>query len=863
MPKQFVNAAIDHGTTNSAIAIMEENGPMVIKPNGTDPIMPSAVYINKRGRILVGWAAYKAMLTEQPGEGTGYMRYKIRIGQDDRYIFEEANKIFTAPDLGGIVIGELLNAAYEEINQKIQACVITVPAKFEQSACEGTNLAAKKAGLLYAPLLQEPIAAALSYGFSTEIDHGNLLVFDLGGGTLDISLVLVRKGQMRIPENGHTGDNRLGGSKFDREIMDYVLNILSKKYSLSNFSGNNPLYKSAWGKLMLAIEEAKITLSEKEKTVIEIDGELCKDEKGAPVYVEIPLTRETYEKLIDADVSKTLQICQNLIKKNRLIPRDIDGIILVGGPTKTPYVQQMLLEELNINLFKNVDPMTAVAVGGAIYASTIEIPEIIRKQMSVSTLSESSDINIRLEYSKLSKLPKYTLVGKIETRKFKLNGLFVEIARKDGGWNSGRIPINDNGVFMAELILFNSKKPHLSQFVTSVKDNSGNILINVNEPEIWYPFPEGGIRLANSLRVALKNNQTQVLIKGGSELPTRGTGHFETTKTLRKGSKEDILKIPILETVNNLLGEEDDHADCNVHVGSIIIHGDDERVSYDVPAGSAIDLTIEMDESRNIKTIAYIPLLDEEFESTFVPEPFGIKLEDVKQRFNKEKNRLKEVEFLHSLYPLQEVGETLQRIERMQIVENIKKDLSRAENNEMDACYRGWTRVLELSATINSLNKQQQKIRIYHYLNKIKDGASESDLQRVSVLESELEGISQQNDQSRLQQIEKEVTDLDIRIRHRPYYVLSLHVACMFDVPVSKEAYEYLTQGVELLDELESKGAPDTLTQEDINRVVTIDKKIVSAIPDIDHHVQNFLKGLSTNVEPEEVYGTTIKKRSR
>lgn len=862
MGKAYVWAAIDHGTSNSAIAVMEDNGPRVIKPDGVNPVMPSVVYINRNGRMLVGGPAYRAILTGKQGEGTGHMRYKIRIGQDDRYEFGEVKKVMSAPELGSIVIGELLKAAREEGGQEIKACVITVPAKFEQSACDGTIAAAQKAGLLYAPLVQEPIAAALAYGFNTQADRAHWMVFDLGGGTLDVSLVFVRNGQMKVPEEGHAGDNRLGGSKFDRELMDYVLPELKKKYSLDGFSENNPQYRSAWGTLLLAIEQAKIVLSNRQEAVVEVEGELCKDNRGTPVKVEVPITRAMYEKKIAPDIEKAVHICETSIKTNRLTPKDIDGLILVGGPTKTPYIQQVLSERLGIRLIKEVDPMTVVAQGGAIYATTLEIPVEIKEQIAGTEIPTRADLVIKLEYERNSKLPKYNVVGKVEGKSAGENGLMVEISRTDGGWSSGRVPIDSNGLFSVEVLLVNQKKPYPSRFTTTVLDAGGQILATINEPEIWYPFPEGGGRVPNSLRVALKGNQTEVLIKGGAELPARGQGKFVTTKTIRKGSKEDILKIPVLETVTHLFGGEDEHADCNVHVGSFLIQGSHQQVTSDLPAGADIELTIEVNESRQNKARAYLPLLEEEFEVPYTAEPFGITVEDVEKRFESEKRRLEQIRKLQAESPIEGVAQNLAEIEKMNVVEDIYKNIERARQGEGDARYRAWTRVLELSGSVNKIMDDQIGVRIDQHLKKIKKGATEKDIQQIDALEKEIEQAQSQPDRSKLQHIEYEVDELDLRIRRRPYYVLALNVAAIAGTMVTNHQYVIHKAGADLLDELDEKGAPQTLTNEDIKRIEEADQKIIHAFPDLHDRVNKFLKGLPPGIEPEDAYGTTVKKKS-
>ena len=503
MRSDIVSCGIDHGTTNSSIAVMDGDKPRVIKPNGVDPIMPSAVYIDKRGRLLVGRPAFDAIFLNDEAEGNGYTRYKLRIGQDDRYDFTAARKVMSAQELGAAVIGELLRAYRDDMKHEPKACVITVPAKFEDSACNGTREAARLAGLSYFPLLQEPIAAALAYGFTAEDRHAQWMVFDLGGGTLDVSLVIVRNGKPEVPEEGHAGDTRLGGSKFDRELLDHVLRELSKTYALRRLTEKNP----TWNRLLLAVERAKIELSRREQSVVELEGEPFKDDNGRSVKVEVAITRAHYERLIAPDVEKAVHICQMLLGRNRLASRDITRLILIGGPTKTPYIQRMLAERLGIQLDTTIDPMTAVAEGAALYATTMEIPDALRDTLAVPVPSEKGGAAIELSYERKSRIPTIAIAGRVNGEALAAGGVTVETRRSDGGFSSGRLPVDEAGIFSMDVMLVDSGKPHLSRFTTVAFDRSGRQLCAVDEPEIWYPFPEGRTRLANSLRIAVKGNR--------------------------------------------------------------------------------------------------------------------------------------------------------------------------------------------------------------------------------------------------------------------------------------------------------------------------------------------------------------------
>ncbi|HET6978678.1 MAG TPA: Hsp70 family protein [Pyrinomonadaceae bacterium] len=771
MTKRYVQCGIDHGTTNSCIAIMDGDKPRVIKPNPMDDTMPSAVYYDKRGRRFVGQTAIEAMWVSRGEDGNGHTGYKLRMGQDDRFEFSAARKVMTAPELGSIVIGELLRFYREETGDDPKACVISVPAKFDQSACDGTRKAAKLAGLLYYPLPQEPVVAALAYGLTQKDEHAQWMVFDLGGGTLDVSLVLVRNGELVVPQNGHMGDVHLGGRRFDRELVDYALSQLSQDYDLKEFKEKSPKYGPAYGTLMLAAETAKIELSEKDRAVIQVDGVLCEDERGKPVKVAVPITRSQYAKLVARDVEKAVHQCQLLLSRNRLSSRSVDRLILIGGPTKTPYIRQVLQDHLKIPLDTSIDPMTAVAQGAAIHGTTVEIPREITWGSGVD--KPLSEVELQLEYEAKSSLPTYCVAGKVNGPAALEDGVSIEIYRADGLWSSGQIPVDGNGFFNTEVSLIAQETPTRSRFTTKVINRAGELLSSVEEPEIWYPFPAVTVRLASSLLVAVKGNLTAKLIDHGSELPAHRTESFVTTKSVRKGNSDDVLLVPVLEAVTNLFGAEDSHADCNFHVGTLVIAGSDERVTQDIPAGSDVEVTLHADESRTIRAQAYVPLLDEQFEGEFFRESFGFELNEITERFETLKRSLSGSENLQLDYPIPEVEQDLAEVRRLAIVESISKDLERAHAGEQDARNSAYKAILAFAGSLNHIHRLQVDARVRQLIEKLEPVLRDEEAKELADIKSQYESLPKSNTEQLLE-LESRLLDLDFQVRQRPLFDLTL-----------------------------------------------------------------------------------------
>lgn len=835
MSKDYVSLAIDHGTTNSSIAVMDSNGPRVISVEGDTPLLPSAVYYYADGSLRVGTAARRAMMTTKQDKGEGFTGYKLRIGQNEQYEFAAAGKKMTAPELGAVVIQTLLRAYNREANRDAAACVITIPAKFNQNAVEGTRAAAEMAGLKYYPFVMEPVAAAMRYGLVPSDKRAEWMIFDLGGGTLDVSLVFVRNGRIVVPEGGHAGDNTLGGSKFDRELSAYVLGQLGKRYSLDQFSGDRRRYKTEWGKFLLAVEEAKIELSRRTESVVHLDEPLCHDDNEQDVHVEVPVTKAIYESLIAPDVERAVQICKNLLKQNERTPADIHKIILVGGPSSTPFIREQLEGRLGIPLESSIDPMTTVVEGAAIYADTIELPEVLQKTM----VSTAGELSLTMEYERHSDDPVYSAVGMIESADQK--GLWVEVERGDGQWKSKQIQVDESGVFPVELVLIEQAEPVLSEFRTTVFDKTGKVMVSVEEPRIWFPYPVADNPLASSLRVGIEDNQTKVLIPQGAKLPATGTETFVTTKALRKGTREDVLHIPVLESVTHHLGTEDPLTNCSLHVGTLKIIGDDARVMQPVPLGSEIEVTLEVDQSRQIKAVAYLPLLDEEFEAIFVGEDFDFEMEKVEERLKGLSYRLEKITALQAIRPLPVIAETLESIERTQLVAGLGKDVDRAGKGDSDAKLRAYKHSVELAGTVNELERLQRRPWIEKSISTLRDVVQGTEEASLDDIEREYARAETEED---LEVCYDSLIELDYYVRGLYWRDLCLDLSVLSGMRVTAEQHRLFNAASEVYDRVRDAGGIETATDDDLSAIQETHRSLVQGYDDLFEQRQKKLDEL-------------------
>jgi len=834
-----VNIGIDHGTSNSSIAVMEKNGPRVIRSDGPNKVMPSAVFYDHRGREEIGRSAYESIFNLSE-EGNGVTGYKLEIGQKKQYKFCRGTKTLTGPELGAKVIQSLLRVYQKDVQIPADAplpktCVITVPAKFDDSAREGTREAARRAGLLYYPLLKEPIAASLAYGFAAQDRRAQWLIFDLGGGTLDVSLVFVRNGKMTVPDEGQGGDPHLGGTTFDRYLMDHVITGLersAKGYVLTGLR-RDPRFEQARSRLIWAVEQAKIKLSRDSQATVLVPGILCSDDRGKPVEVDLTVTKEEYETLIKTDVLRAAHICKTVLDNNRLTPQDVDRLILIGGPTKTPLVRQVLSECLGIPLEDSIDPMTAVAEGAALYAGTCEIPDEIWKQI-VALGGPRPTVSIDLQYEPSSTIPTAVVCGTVVGLTDPAPGLTVEIRRGDA-WSSGQIPVTESGRFECEVMLQEQDRPLRNDFTTVLRDAQGQQLAAVEGPQIWHPYVSTGVlKAVGSLCVAVKGNATEVLIPKGSDLPAHQRKTFETTKLLRKGSTEDVLRIPIMESATNLLGLEDEHADCCYLVGTLTICGNDSRISCDLPEGSAVVVSLDMDESMELKATARVPLLDEDFEATLTSSAYGVTQDQVAKRFELLKNDISEARGLYERRPIDGVGEVFAAMDEMAAMESIAKDLQRAKDGDSRSLNRAYKRVLELAGTLNHIHKLQRNVRIedrIELLEALVDGLARDELK---VAKSDF--ASGTDNKATLTRVEEALDSLDDKIRLGPCQQICIDLRALAGRRVTPHQHELFDQAAALYDQLVKKvneKGLSAVTDADLDRINAMRKDLADAYPEL------------------------------
>ena len=365
---------IDLGTTNSCMSIMEGGKATVIPNAEGGRTTPSVVGFTKDGERLVGSLAKRQAITNHTGT---VMSTKRDMGTSKKYSISGKN--YTPQEISAMVLQKLKTDAEAYLGESITKAVITVPAYFNDSQRQATKDAGKIAGLEVLRIINEPTASALAYGVDKEDDR-TIVVYDLGGGTFDVSILTLGDGVFEVQATA--GDNHLGGDDFDQRIMDYLVDEFKKSSGID--LKNDPM---AMQRLRDAAENAKIELSQTPKTNINLPY-ITTDSSG-PKFLDIDLNRAKFEQLISDLVDKTIGPLKQALSDASLDPSKIDHVLLVGGSTRVPLVQEKVRAVLNKEPDKGINPDECVALGAAIQGGVLsgETSDIVLLDVTPLTLS--------------------------------------------------------------------------------------------------------------------------------------------------------------------------------------------------------------------------------------------------------------------------------------------------------------------------------------------------------------------------------------------------------------------------------------------------------------------------------------------
>jgi molecular chaperone DnaK len=384
---------IDLGTTNSCVAVMEGGTPKVIENSEGDRTTPSIVAFTKDGEVLVGQTAKRQAVTNPANtlfaikrligrryddhvveKDTHMVPYQIVKADNGDAWVEVQGKKMAPPEISARVLGKMKQTAEDYLGEKVTEAVITVPAYFNDSQRQATKDAGRIAGLEVKRIINEPTAAALAYGLDKKRGDRKIAVYDLGGGTFDISIIEIAEvdGEHQFEVLATNGDTFLGGEDFDNRIIGYLAKEFQKESGID--ITKDPL---AMQRLKEASEKAKIELSSRQQTEINLPY-ITADASG-PKHLNISLTRAKLESLVEDLVERTLAPCKTALSDAGLKVSDVDDVILVGGQTRMPKVQQKVQELFGKEPRRDVNPDEAVAIGAAIQAGVLagEVKDVL------------------------------------------------------------------------------------------------------------------------------------------------------------------------------------------------------------------------------------------------------------------------------------------------------------------------------------------------------------------------------------------------------------------------------------------------------------------------------------------------------
>ncbi len=610
---QMINFAVDLGTTNSLIAKFNRGTVDVFKnPIGFKETLPSVVGF-RNDRILVGDKA-RDYMEKDPKSVVG--RFKRTMGTTESYRIQSLSQSKTPVELSAFVLKEL--KTFIHTGESPDATVITVPASFDMVQCKGTTEAGCLAGFKQVILLQEPIAASLAYANkekNLDLKNSQWIVYDLGGGTFDVALVRIVEGELRVMD--HEGDNFLGGIDFDAMIVEQIiaprLEATRRFHDLvPQMKSDSGRYNTLWYLLLHSAEEAKIELSTRTSTEIDIGRVNLVDESNKPFDECLAITRSDFENLIRPLIDRTAEMLGRILTRNSLQPSDLRFVLMVGGSTYIPFVRRRIEELLQIPVNTGIDPTNAIVVGAAYYAGTKEVG---LNSSPVPGAVATPGLKIRAVYNRASQEKEEMFSAKVEGS---TAGLNYRITRSDGAFDSGLKPL---AARIHEDLPLQEEAYNFFEF--QVYDSQGRVVsTELDSIQIAHgQYSVAGQLLPHDLSLVVddvdqQDTKLESIFERNTVLPAkRRRMTKEASRALRRGT-DDQIRIMVVE------GPADNHFSANTPLGYLSISAKD--VTRDIPRGADIELEFEVSESRDLTVRVSIPFTGQSYSDVFRLEPHNI-----------------------------------------------------------------------------------------------------------------------------------------------------------------------------------------------------------------------------------------------
>lgn len=530
---------IDLGTTNSAICAYDGESLRLFKSPDQNDVTPSAIFIDKRNNRYFGKRAYDNAARNQENAATLFKRF---MGTSTPVRLPGVDLTMTPEECSAEILRVLFGYLPEEIrNAPDTGTVITVPAAFNQMQKDATMAAAEMAGLGKVALMQEPVAAVMSV-MRHRKGEGMFLVYDLGGGTLDIAIADSINGRVSLLSHG--GIAMCGGRDFDRLLFDNIV----KPWLLANFDlpedfSTDKRYATLRALATWAAEKAKIHLSSSDEAVITLDdSELrVRDASGTDIYLDVAVTRERFDELISEKVNESIAAAREAMDKAGLTPHDIGHVVFVGGPTHYKPLRDRVAFELGIAASTDVNCMTAVAEGAAVFAESIDWASQNRGRKSGrGSLAAGGGLELSFNYQARTPDSKAKVVAKVSGNA--TEGTAFQIDSLDTGWSSGRAALHDGATVDVPLA-----KPGENLFKVFAFDAAGGS-VKLTQDKIAISRTAAqidAIPASDSIGVEAREKVggrfvLDYLVREGDQLPKRGRKTFKSEESLRAGAPGSI-----------------------------------------------------------------------------------------------------------------------------------------------------------------------------------------------------------------------------------------------------------------------------------------------------------------------------------
>ncbi len=624
---------IDLGTTNSSIAIVRNGEVEIIKNTNGEEATPSIIYADKNGKLVVGAKAKKKAHEDVDLEAAKNWKAEVKrlMGTNEAVTLPNYGAPLTPEQISSEILKSLLadvSRRYPEMS--LSSAVITVPAHFSTLQSEATKRAGQLSGINNVILLQEPIAAAVAYGFTTNTDD-NWLVYDLGGGTFDVALVASRGGSLTVLAHG--GDNFLGGKDIDAAIVDnFIIRELKSKGHNFPFTTDQNLNK----KLRIFAEQGKIDLSTSESTTIDIEINL----NNATINESLNFSRADLLEACLSILKRTANICFETMKESHVDTKSVSKIVLVGGPTQMPILRSYLEKELKVKVDGSQDPLTVVAKGAALFAQQ---NPLANQASSIKNQKNGSAYQLEINFSPVTSEDQQTITGRIQPPPQNPKAAHtICFQAEDKSYISGDILLK-NDKFIVQLPT--PKKS--TQFWIYIKDDSGNLLdgnpdsltvskgVSISGAPLPHTIGVSILTLSASKGFAEEDELMDVFFQKNSILPVSSTKRYFTVSDLKASESENALPVRVYEG-------ESPTPNRNSLVCDLAITG--KMVHANLKKGSPVDITIAIDESRQLTVKAYLPEVDLTLNARATIYDEEISVNDLKQTLNEQSQRNSEIQ---------------------------------------------------------------------------------------------------------------------------------------------------------------------------------------------------------------------------